>query len=216
MGAIRQAYYNLFSRIYDHIIRLHSRDREGSLRGFITARTRVSEGDRALDLCTGTGAVAVELAERVGKGGLVVRTRFFFRNARKGKTKVGEIESFSGCVLSGLMPRGCPSRTPSFRGVTCSHAFYELKGFEREMAVEEVARVLEKGGRFCLMEHALPEKLFSRVLFYIRLFFLGSKDVKQFLRNEESIFGKRFKNIAKEMSPTGQSKLIHAEKGENI
>jgi ubiquinone/menaquinone biosynthesis C-methylase UbiE len=84
------------------------------------------------------------------------------------------------------------------------------------MAVGEVARVLESGGRFCLMEHVLPEKLFLRMLFYIRLFFLGSKDVKQFLRNEESIFGKRFKNIEKEMSPTGQSKLIHAEKGNNI
>ena len=67
-----------------------------------------------------------------------------------------------------------------------------------------------------MMEHAMPEKLFLRLLFYIRLFFLGSKDVKQFIRNEESIFGKRFKNIAKEMSPTGQSKLIYAEKGENI
>lgn len=84
------------------------------------------------------------------------------------------------------------------------------------MAVEEVARVLEKGGRFCLMEHVIPEMLFLRLLFYIRLFFLGSKDVKKFLRNEESIFGKRFKNIAKEMIPTGQSKLIYAEKGENI
>lgn len=81
------------------------------------------------------------------------------------------------------------------------------------MAVDEVARVLEKGGRFCLMEHAKPERLFPRVLFYIRLFFLGSRDVKQFLRNEESIFGEKLKNIAKEMSPTGQSKLICGEKG---
>lgn len=29
-----------------------------------------------MDLCTGTGAVAVELAERVGKGGLVVALGF--------------------------------------------------------------------------------------------------------------------------------------------
>jgi len=104
----RQIYYNLFSRVYDTIIRLHSRDREGSLRRFITDRTRVSEGDRALDLCTGTGSVAVELAKRAGKAGLV--------------------------------------------------------------------------------------------------------GTKQFLRNEESIFGKEFTNLAKEMSPTGQSKLISGEK----
>ena len=215
MGAIRQVYYNLFSRIYDPIIRLHSRDREGSLREFITARTRVSAGDRALDLCTGTGAVAVELAERVGKGGLVVGLDFSSGMVEKAKQKSVKLNLSQVCFVQANAAR-LPFKDSVFRGVTCSHAFYELKGFEREMAVEEVARVLEKGGRFCLMEHALPEKLFSRVLFYIRLFFLGSKDVKQFLRNEESIFGKRFKNIAKEMSPSGQSKLICAEKGENM
>ena len=215
MGAIRQAYYNLFSRIYDPIIRLHSRDREGSLREFITARTRVSAGDRALDLCTGTGAVAVELAERVGKGGLVVGLDFSSGMVEKAKQKSVKLNLSQVCFVQANAAR-LPFKDSVFRGVTCSHAFYELKGFEREMAVEEVARVLEKGGRFCLMEHALPEKLFSRVLFYIRLFFLGSKDVKQFLRNEESIFGKRFKNIAKEMSPSGQSKLICAEKGGNV
>jgi ubiquinone/menaquinone biosynthesis C-methylase UbiE len=215
MGAIRQAYYNLFSRIYDHIIRLHSRDREGSLREFITARTRVSEGDKVLDLCTGTGAVAVELARSVGKGGLVVGLDFSSGMLEKAKQKSVKLNLAQVCFVRGNAGR-LPFQDSSFRGVTCSHAFYELKGFEREMAVEEVARVLEKGGRFCLMEHVIPEKLFLRVLFYIRLFFLGSKDVKQFLRNEESIFGKKFKNIVKEMSPTGQSKLIYAEKGENI
>jgi len=63
------------------------------------------------------------------------------------------------------------------------------------------------------MEHAKPEKAFVRLLFYIRIFFLGAKDARKFLRNEESIFGKRFTNLAKEMSPTGQSKLIYGEKG---
>jgi len=213
MGAMRQAYYNLFSRIYDPIIRLHSRDREGSLREFITARTRVSEGEKVLDICTGTGAVAVELARSVGKSGLAVGLDFSSGMLEKAKQKSVKLNLAQVCFVRANAGQ-LPFRDCSFRGVTCSHAFYELKGFEREMAVDEVARVLEKGGRFCLMEHALPEKLFSRVLFYIRLFFLGSKDVKQFLRNEESIFGKRFKNIAKEMSPTGQSKLIYGEKGE--
>jgi len=215
MGAIRQVYYNLFSKVYDHIIRLHSRDQEGSLREFITTRTRVSEGDKVLDICTGTGAVAVELAKRVGRGGLVVGLDFSSGMLEKAKQKSVKLNLAQVFFVRGNAAQ-LPFKECSFRGVTCSHAFYELKNFERDMAVGEVARVLEKGGRFCLMEHVLPETLFLRMLFYIRLFFLGSKDVKQFLRNEESIFGKRFKNIEKEMSPTGQSKLIHAEKGSNI
>ena len=211
MRSPRQIYYDLFSRVYDTIIRLHSRDREGSLRGFITDRTRVSEGDRALDLCTGTGSVAVELAKHIGKGGLVVGLDFSYGMLEKAKRKSVKLNLSQLCLVQGNASQ-LPFKESSFRGVTCSHAFYELKGVERSMAVEEVERVLEKGGRFCLMEYARPEKLLSRLLFSIRLFFLGSKDVKQFLQNEESIFGKRFANLAKEMSPTGQSKLISGEK----
>ena len=72
MGSARQIYYGLFSKVYDFIIRLHSKDRQGSLRRFITEKTLLSEGGRALDLCTGTGSVAVELARsrwREGVGG---------------------------------------------------------------------------------------------------------------------------------------------------
>ena len=87
---------NLFSRIYDLIIRLHSQDRQGSLRGFITARTRVSEGDRVLDLCTGTGAVAVELARRVGKGGLVVGLDFSSGMLEKEMSPTGQSKLIYG------------------------------------------------------------------------------------------------------------------------
>src|SRR4030042_4983803 len=106
-----------------------------------------------------------------------------------------------------------PFQNASFHGVTCSHAFYELKGVERTMAIDEVARVLKKDGRFCLMEHAKPEKLVPRLFFYVRLLFLGSRDARKFLSEGNTIFGKRFKNITEMMSPTGQSKLIYGEKG---
>jgi ubiquinone/menaquinone biosynthesis C-methylase UbiE len=106
-----------------------------------------------------------------------------------------------------------PFKKSSFHGVTCSHAFYELKGEERKRAIDEVARILIDGGRFCLMEHAKPEKAFVRLLFYIRILFLGSRDARKFLTEEGSVLGENFKNIAKERSPTGQSKLIYGEKG---
>jgi demethylmenaquinone methyltransferase/2-methoxy-6-polyprenyl-1,4-benzoquinol methylase len=107
-----------------------------------------------------------------------------------------------------------PLKDASFHGVTCSHAFYELKGEERTKAIAEVARVLKKKGTFCLMEHAKPEKRIPRLFFYVRLFFLGAKDARRFLVDEKSILGERFKNIRNEMSPTGRSKLIYGEKGE--
>jgi demethylmenaquinone methyltransferase/2-methoxy-6-polyprenyl-1,4-benzoquinol methylase len=212
MNSPRQIYYNLFSKIYDTIIRLHSRDKEGSLRRFITDKATLSKGERALDLCTGTGSVAIELAQKVGEKGLVIGLDFSKGMLDKAKEKISYCK-IDRLLLVQAYANQIPFKNDCFHGVTCSHAFYELKGTERTMAIEEVSRVLKKGGRFCLMEHAKPEKRFPRLLFYIRIFFLGAKDARKFLSEEGSIFGERFKHITKAMSPTGQSKLIYGEKG---
>lgn len=213
MSSLRQLYYDLFSKVYDLVIRLHSRDMEGSLRGFIAGKANLSKGDRALDLCTGTGSVAIELAKQVGENGLVVGLDFSQGMLMKAKEKANRLNMDRFYIVQANANQ-LPFKNLSLNGVTCSHAFYELKGIERTMAIEEVARVLKRDGRFCLIEHAKPEKLFPRLLFYIRLFFLGSKDAKKFLMEEGTIFGESFKNVNKEMSPTGKSKLILGEKGE--
>jgi ubiquinone/menaquinone biosynthesis C-methylase UbiE len=212
MSTLRQIYYDLFSKIYDTIIRLHSRDVEGSLRGFITEKANLSKGDKALDLCTGTGSVAVELTKGVGRGGLVVGLDFSRGMLEKAKEKGNKLNLNQLFLIQANASR-LPFKKSSFHEVTCSHAFYELQGEERTRAIREVERVLRDGGRFCLMEHAKPEKALVRLLFYIRIFFLGSRDARKFLAEEESIFGEGFKNITKMMSPTGQSKLIYGEKG---
>jgi len=212
MSSLRRLYYDLFSLVYDFIIRLHSRDREGSLRRFITEKTNLSKGQRALDLCTGTGSVAAELAKYVGENGLVVGLDFSRGMLEKAKQKAVGQDLKHFYLVQGNASR-LPFKKSSFHGVTCSHAFYELKEVERSNAIDEVARILIDGGRFCLMEHAKPEKLVPRLFFYVRLFFLGSRDARKFLSQGNTIFGKRFKNITKMMSPTGQSKLIYGEKG---
>ncbi|MGD0917460.1 MAG: class I SAM-dependent methyltransferase [Thermodesulfobacteriota bacterium] len=212
MSSLRRFYYDLFSRIYDFIIRLHSRDVEGSLRGFITGKANLSKGDRALDLCSGTGSVAAKLAGQVGENGLVVGLDFSRGMLEKAKKKALRLNLKQLHVVQAYADQ-LPFKNLSFNGVTCSHAFYELKGKERTIAIDEVARVLRRGGNFCLMEHAKPQKWIPRLLFYVRIFFLGTKDARKFLAEEGSIFGERFKNITKEMSPTGQSKLISGEKG---
>ena len=212
MRSTRQRYYDLFSKVYDLIIRLHSGDREGSLRGFIACKVSLSRGDRALDLCTGTGSVALQLAKQVGEKGLVVGLDFSRGMLEKAKEKA-EKSNLNQLYLIQANAGQLPLQDASFQGVTCSHAFYELKGDERIKAIDEVARILIDGGRFCLMEHAKPEKLVPRLFFYVRLFFLGSRDARKFLSEENTIFGKRFKNVTKVMSPTGRSKLIYGEKG---
>jgi demethylmenaquinone methyltransferase/2-methoxy-6-polyprenyl-1,4-benzoquinol methylase len=184
---------------------------EGSLRKFITQKTNISEGDKALDICTGTGSVAVELVKQVGENGLVIGLDFSRGMLEKAKEKAKRL-NLDKLYLVQANANQIPFKKSSFHGVTCSHAFYELKGDERTRAIDEVSRILIDGGRFCLMEHAKPQKLFSRLLFYVRILFLSAKDSRKFLAEEGSILCERFKNIKKVTSPTGQSKLIYGEK----
>jgi len=212
MGSIRRVYYDLFSKVYDFVIRLHSGDREGSLRRFIVEKTHLSEGGRALDLCTGTVSVAVELAKRSRESGFVAGLDFSRGMIEKARQKAARSKLNHLHFVQGNANQ-LPFKSVSFHTVTCSHAFYELKGTERLKAIEEVARVLMEKGKFCLIEHAKPEKFIARLLFYIRIYFLGASDAKKFLKEGEAVLGERFKNTAKEMSPTGQSQLIYGEKG---
>jgi demethylmenaquinone methyltransferase/2-methoxy-6-polyprenyl-1,4-benzoquinol methylase len=211
MGVMRRTYYDLFSKVYDFIIRLHSSDRAGSLRRFIAERTCLSEGERALDLCTGTGSVAVELTKYVGEKGFVVGLDFSRGMIEKARQKAATLNLNHLYLVQGNASR-LPFKGCSFHGVTCSHAFYELKGAERSQAVKEAERVLKPKGKFSLMEHAKPDRFSTRLLFYVRIFFLGASDAKEFLEKGEAVLGEGFTNITKELSPTGQSKLIQGEK----
>ena len=66
-----------------------------------------------------------------------------------------------------------PFATGAFDAVTCSDAFYELKGEGQERALQEIVRVLRPKGTFLMMEHDVPANPVVRALFYLRLAFMG-------------------------------------------
>lgn len=213
MRGLRRSYYNLFSRVYDSFISLHSGDVEGLTRRFIVEKARLCRGDRTLDLCTGTGSVALELSRAVGGGGVAVGLDFSRGMLKKAREKsiMLNLNNLHFVEADAIM---LPFKDSCFNAVTCSHAFYELKGSDRKMTVDEVGRVTKQGGRFCLMEHAKPEGRLARLLFSLRIRFLGSSDAKGFLEKEMDVLGDRFGPVRMEMAPRGKSKLIWGERGD--
>ncbi len=203
----RQRYYDLFSKYYDQFIRLHSKDRTNSTRRRLARKTGAGSGDRVLDLCTGTGAVAIALSDRVGPDGMVVGIDFSAGMLNKAKEKaigqgIKNIEWIQADVTN------MPFKDNSFSAVTSSYAFYELKGTSRNRVLQEVTRTTRPEGRFCMMEHDIPENPLIRILFYIRMYVTGLKGVRQFLEEELSLFQQFFKNVEKESIHGGRSKII--------
>ncbi|MBW1672912.1 MAG: hypothetical protein JRJ45_04575, partial [Deltaproteobacteria bacterium] len=59
MKRFRQKYYDYFSRIYDRFVAIHSTDKALRLRYFLADNTGLEKGDKALDICTGTGSTLI-------------------------------------------------------------------------------------------------------------------------------------------------------------
>lgn len=212
---LRRAYYELLSHVYDRVIALHSKDGNAGLRDFLIERVGVEAGSRVLDLCTGTGAVALRAQRAAGPRGLIVGVDFSEGMIRKAEEKV-RAKGHDGIALTvgdaGLLPFA----SASFDVVTCSHAMYELTPAARDRALGEIRRVLRPGGRFAMMEHCEPHRPLLRFLYNVRLSALGCSANREFARDEVPCLRRFFREVRREVSSTGGSKLVLGVKDESI
>jgi ubiquinone/menaquinone biosynthesis C-methylase UbiE len=200
----RQKYYDLFSKVYDRFVALHASDKQGVLRDILAEQTGAETGDRVLDICTGTGAALRPLAGRVGAKGLVVGLDFSLGMLAAAHEKArgdGQV-----CLVQADCGR-LPFKSGIFSAVTCSHAFYELKGATQVNTLDEIKRCLKPGKPFLMMEHEVPENRLVRLLFHIRLMSMGRERALQILKHEAGFLKQHFRQVRKAAVVTGKSKI---------
>ncbi len=209
MRHTRQVYYDIFSRFYDRFVALHSRDKQGLARKFLVEQIPVQRGGRLLDLCTGTGTLLTYLRAKVGPDGEVVGADFsrgmlnVAQKKIKAFTNVSLVQADAGCL---------PFAAATFDAVTCSHAFYELKGETQDRALREIVRVLRPGGVFLMMEHDVPANPLVRALFYLRMISMGAGRAITFLHHEQELLQRYFHSITKVLASAGRSKVMICHK----
>jgi demethylmenaquinone methyltransferase/2-methoxy-6-polyprenyl-1,4-benzoquinol methylase len=208
---LRRAYYDLFSRWYDRVIALHSGDASARARDFLVERTGVGPGGRVLDICTGTGAVALRAQRATGPGGLVVGLDFSTGMIGRARQKARQAGVPGLWLVVGDAAR-LPFAADRFDAVTCSHAIYELSPEVRERALQEAQRVLRPGGQFLMMEHREPSHPFVRFLYGVRLATMGSSRNREFARDEVPFLRRYFADVTTELSPSARSKLVRGVK----
>jgi demethylmenaquinone methyltransferase/2-methoxy-6-polyprenyl-1,4-benzoquinol methylase len=118
---------------------------------------RVGPGDRVLDVATGTGDLAIELARRVSPGGEVVGADFaeaMLTRARRKATAAGEglvHPSFEWADAHAL-----PYPDGHFDAATVGFGARNFDDLERGLA--EMVRVVRPGGRVVVLEITTPTR----------------------------------------------------------
>jgi len=147
--------FDRISGVYDRMNRLMTAGLDETWRERAADRVRLEPGQSALDLCTGTGDVALALAERVGPEGRVVGADFSrpmleLADLKARSAGVAQVEFEWADTLD------LPYEDESFDAVTIAFGARNLADLPKGLA--EMYRVLKPGGSLAILEITQPSR----------------------------------------------------------
>jgi demethylmenaquinone methyltransferase/2-methoxy-6-polyprenyl-1,4-benzoquinol methylase len=125
------------------------------------ARSGIRRGDRVLDVCAGTGELAMLLAEKVGDTGSVTGADFCVEMLNLAREKCGTRRLNISFVLSDA--KKLPFSDNTFDAVTVAFGMRNIP--DTSLALQELKRVLKPGGIFVCLELTRPHVRWFRIIY---------------------------------------------------
>jgi demethylmenaquinone methyltransferase/2-methoxy-6-polyprenyl-1,4-benzoquinol methylase len=145
-----RAMFDRIARVYDAMNAVMTAGMHHRWRERAADLARVGPGDRALDVATGTGDLAVALERRVAPGGEVVGLDFSEEMLALARRKAPSVRFEAGNALD------LPFEEGEFDAVTVGFGARNFADLRRGLS--EMARVARSGGRVVVLEITSPRK----------------------------------------------------------
>ena len=148
----------MFDRIaprYDLLNRAMTAGLDGRWRQAAAAAADLAAGDRALDCCTGTGDLALALADRVTASGRVAAVNFSERMVALAREKAARRGRTIDVQVADALALPFPGGT--FDAATVAFGIRNVVDLDAGLA--EMARVVRPGGRVVILEITTPARL---------------------------------------------------------
>ena len=158
---------NLFSAIarhYDLLNALLSLKRDSAWRRETVKASSVGLGSKVLDVCTGTGELALAYADKIGTEGFVIASDFCFEMLVIGDEKVERKNRKTGTDFLAADTLTLPFSDNIFDVVSVGFGIRNVS--DLEMGIREMVRVAVPGGRVVILEFTQPVNPLFRSLYY--------------------------------------------------
>jgi demethylmenaquinone methyltransferase / 2-methoxy-6-polyprenyl-1,4-benzoquinol methylase len=152
-----QAMFDRIAGLYDRMNSVMTAGLHHQWRRRAADLAALSPGDRALDVATGTGDLAFELARRVAPGGEVVATDFSERMLEIARAKAASaLESAALVRFEPANALALPYGDGSFAAATVGFGARNFS--DLDAGLREMARVVKPGGRVVVLEITTPQR----------------------------------------------------------
>lgn len=158
---------NLFAAVayhYDFLNSLLSLRRDRSWRRETVKASSVGLGSKVLDVCTGTGELALAYADEVGTEGFVIASDFCFEMLVIGDEKVERKHQGTDTSFLAADTLILPFSNDTFDVVSVGFGIRNVS--DLEMGIREMVRVATPGGRVVILEFTQPVNPLFRSLYY--------------------------------------------------
>jgi demethylmenaquinone methyltransferase / 2-methoxy-6-polyprenyl-1,4-benzoquinol methylase len=145
-----RAMFDRIARVYDRMNSVMTAGLHHRWRQRAADLAALRPGDRALDVATGTGDLAIELARRVGPDGEVVGSDFSTGMLDLARAKAPALRWEWGNALD------LPYTDDAFGAATVGFGARNFSDLDRGLA--EMARVVRPGGRVVVLEITTPQR----------------------------------------------------------